>query len=173
MFDTMTMVKAVGGFCGALLIFLFANWAAQTLYFGGEGGAEVPQAYAVAVAEAPAATDAAAASEDPAYTEVAATADIAAGATVFKACKACHHIDGTNATGPHLNGVVGRQHASVANFTYSEAMLAKQAEFWTPDALYQFLKSPKASIPGTKMGFAGLKKPQDRANVIAYLTTLQ
>ena len=52
-------------------------------------------------------------------------------------------------------------------------MLARQDEFWTPDALYQFLKSPKAYIPGTKMGFAGLKKPQDRANVIAYLTTLQ
>mgnify|MGYP000143112657 CR=1 FL=1 len=52
MFDTMTMVKAVGGFCGALLVFLFANWAAQTLYFGGEGGDERPPAFTVAVADA-------------------------------------------------------------------------------------------------------------------------
>jgi cytochrome c len=173
MFDQMTMVKAVGGFCGALLVFLFANWAAQTLYFGGEGGDERAAAYSVAVADAaPAATDTAAAAE-PAYTDVSATADVAAGEKTFKACKACHHIDGTNATGPHLNGVVGRPRATVDGFGYSDAMLSKKGDPWTPDNLYLFLKSPKADVPGTKMGFAGLPKPQDRANVIAYLETLK
>ena len=175
MFDTMTLTKVVGGVCGALLIFLFGNWAAESLYgFGEEGrGEEVALAYSVpgAEAEAPAAEDTAAA--EPAYTEVAATADAAAGEKVFGKCKSCHKIDGTNGTGPHLNGVVGRNHGVVEGFKYSEAMLAMQAEVWTPDVIYAFIKSPKAAMPGTKMGFAGLPAPQDRANVIAYLETLK
>ena len=174
MFDQMTLVKAVGGFCGALLVFLFANWAAQTLYFGGEGGDERAAAYSITVADAaPAATTDASAPADPAYADVSAAADATAGATTFKACKACHHIDGTNATGPHLNGVVGRARASVDGFEYSDAMASKKGDPWTPDLLYAFLKSPKAYVPGTKMGFAGLPKPADRANVIAYLSTLK
>ena len=174
MFDQMTLVKAVGGFCGALLVFLFANWAAQALYFGGEGGDERAQAYSIVVADAaPATTTDAGTPADPAYTEVSAAADATAGEKTFKACKACHHIDGTNATGPHLNGVVGRLHGSVEGFQYSDAMLARKADPWTPDALYAFLKGPKKAMPGTKMGFAGLPKPQDRANVIAYLETLK
>ena len=174
MFDTMTLTKVVGGVCGALLIFLFGNWAAESIYgFGEEGHEEVTLAYSVAGAESEAvATDDAVAS-DPAYTEVAATADAAAGEQVFGKCKSCHKIDGTNATGPHLNGVVGRNHGAVEGFKYSDAMLAMNAEVWTPDVIYAFLKSPKAAMPGTKMGFAGLAKPEDRANVIAYLETLK
>ena len=174
MFDQMTLVKAVGGFCGALLIFLFANWAAQTLYFGGEGGDAGAQAYTIVVAEAAsAATTDTSAPADPAYADVSAAADATAGEKTFKACKACHHINGTNATGPHLNGVVGRPRASVDGFQYSEAMASKKGDPWTPENLYLFLKSPKADVPGTKMGFAGLPHPEDRANLIAYLSTLK
>lgn len=172
MFDTMTWVKVVGGFCGALLVFLFANWAAQTLYFGGEGHEEHAQSYSVAVEEAPGGTEEPA-EAGPTYAELAATADAAAGEAVFKACKACHKIDGTNATGPHLDGVVGRNHAAVEGFAYSEAMLALKDKPWTPEALFTFLQNPKTDMPGTKMGYAGLKKPQDRANLIAYLETLK
>lgn len=176
MFDTMTMTKAVGAVCGALLFFLLVNWAAETIYFGGaEGGgeAEVARAYAIggdaAAAEAPAADTAAA---DPAYADVAAAADPAAGEKIFGKCKTCHKIDGTNATGPHLNGVVNRARGTVEGFGYSDAMKSKN-DPWTPENLYVFLKNPKADVPGTKMGFAGLPKPEDRANVIAYLSTLQ
>ena len=91
------------------------------------------------------------------------------GEAVFKKCGACHKVDGTDGTGPHLNGVVGRNHASAPGYAYSEAMAAKAAEPWTPEALFAFLESPKTAIPGTKMAFAGLPKPEDRANVIAYL----
>jgi len=172
MFDQMTLVKAIGGFCGALLVFLFANWAAQTLYFGGEGGDERPQAFTVVVADtAPAAS--ANAPADVAYTEVSAAADVTAGEKTFKSCKACHHIDGTNATGPYLNGVVGRLHGAVEGFQYSDAMMERKADPWTPDALYEFLKSPRKAMPGTKMGYAGLPKSQVRANLIAYLETLK
>ena len=57
------------------------------------------------------------------------------------------------------------------DFTYSEAMAAKSGEAWTPEAIFAFLENPKQVIPGTKMAFAGLPKPEDRANVIAFLTT--
>jgi cytochrome c len=173
MFDTMTITKTVGGVCGALLIFLFANWAAESIYFGGEGGDERPQAYSVAVegGEAASGGETEGAAADPAYADVSAAADVAAGEKLFGKCKACHKIDGTNATGPHLNGVVGRARGTVEGFGYSEAMKAK-SDPWSPENLYVFLKNPKADVPNTKMGFAGLAKPEDRANVIAYLATL-
>lgn len=175
MFDTMTTTKIVGGVCGTLLFFLFGNWAAQAIYGLGEQPKAEERTFAYAIATdgaTAAATDTAAAAE-PAYTDVAATADAAAGEKVFGKCKSCHKIDGTNATGPHLNGVVGRNHAAVPDFKYSDAMAAKSADVWTPEAIYEFIKNPKAAIPGTKMGFAGLPSPQDRANVIAYLSTLK
>lgn len=175
MFDTMTITKAVGAVCGALLFFLLVNWAAETIYFGGaEGGgeAEVARAYAIGGDTAAAAPAGDAAAADPAYADVAATADAAAGEKVFGKCKACHKIDGTNATGPHLNGVVNRARGTVEGFGYSDAMKSKN-DPWTPENLYLFLKNPKADVPGTKMGFAGLPKPEDRANVIAYLETLK
>ncbi len=174
MFDTMTLTKATGAVCGSLLVFLFANWAAESLYNtapSSHGGEEVAQAYTIdtGAAEGGAAT----ADAGPSFEEVFAKADPAAGEKVFGKCKSCHKIDGTNATGPHLNGVVGRNHAAVADFGYSDAMKGHASEVWTPDVLNTFLTSPKAAIPGTKMTFAGLPKVEDRANVIAYLATLK
>ena len=99
-----------------------------------------------------------------------ASADAAAGEKVFAKCKSCHHIDGTDATGPHLNGVVDRQKGSAAGYAYSEALAAMSADAWTPENLNGFLTSPKAYAPGTKMAYAGVKKDDDLANIIAYLT---
>jgi cytochrome c len=98
------------------------------------------------------------------------SADIDAGARIFKKCAACHNIEkGTgNKIGPNLFGIVGKKRAVTAGFAYSEPMKAKGGS-WSLEDLNQFLTSPKAYIPGTKMTFAGLKKDQDRANVIAYL----
>ena len=171
MFDTMTMTKIVGGVCGTLLFFLFGAWAAQSLYGFGEEpkGEERTFAYVIAVEggeEVAAETEVA----EPAYTEVAATADAAAGEKVYGKCKSCHSIEGKDMTGPHMNGVVGRARASVAGYTYSEAMASSPAP-WTAEELFAFLKAPKEYVPGTKMGFAGIAAPQDRANLIAYLAT--
>jgi cytochrome c len=102
---------------------------------------------------------------------VFATADAAKGEKVFAKCKACHKIDGANATGPHLNGVVGRAVASIGDFAYSDGMKAHGGD-WTPEALETFLTNPKGVVAGTKMSFAGLPKVEDRANIIAYLATL-
>ena len=173
MYDTMTLTKIVGSICGALLIFLFGNWAAESIYGLGEdsyaGGA--PQAYTFATAVAASTTDTTAAAE-PAFADVFAKADLAAGEKTFGKCKACHKIDGNNATGPHLNGVVGRARGTVDGFAYSDAMKSKN-DPWTTEEIYTFIKAPKAYVPGTKMGFAGLAAPQDRANVVAYLASLK
>ena len=171
MFDTMTMTKIIGGVCGTLLFFLFGNWAADTIYGFGEVHSEEERtfAYAIAVEGGEAAVTEAEVAE-PTYTEVAATADAAAGEKVYGKCKSCHSIEGKDMTGPHMNGVVGRARASIAGYTYSEAMASAQTP-WTGDELYAFLKAPKEYVPGTKMGFAGIAAPQDRANLIAYLAT--
>jgi len=173
MFDTMTVTKAGGALCGAFLIFLLAKWAAEGLYNiepASHGGEEVAQAYTVDTGAAAAGSgDAAAAGPD--FATVFASADAAAGEKIFAKCKSCHHIDGTNATGPHLNGVVGRPVASVEGFAYSDGMKAHGGN-WEPDALQTFLTNPKGVVKGTKMTFAGLPKIEDRANVIKYLSGL-
>jgi cytochrome c len=172
MFDTMTITKAVGAGCGALLIFLFGSWAANSIYGTPEhhGEEEHAQAYAVEVPEAePAAGEAA--EEGPPFAEVLAAADAAAGEKVFGKCKTCHKIDGANGTGPHLNGIVGRARASIEGFGYSDGMAALAGEAWSPEHLNEFLTNPKVYVAGTKMNFAGLAKVEDRANLIAYLAT--
>lgn len=101
-----------------------------------------------------------------------AEGDAAAGQKVFNQCKACHDIEkGVNKVGPTLKGVVGRKAASVEGYKYSEAMTKKGAEgvVWDEATLTEYLPNPKAYVPGTKMAFGGLKKPEDVANVIAYL----
>ena len=94
------------------------------------------------------------------------------GEVVFAKCKACHEAEkGVNKVGPTLKGVVGRKAASVEGYKYSEAMTAKGAEgvVWDEANLTTYLADPKAFVPKTKMAFAGLKKPEDVADVIAYL----
>ena len=173
MFDTMTLTKATGAVCGSLLIFMFGTWAADSLYAtapAAHGDEAVAQAYTIETEDA---APAEAAAEGPVFADVYAAADAAAGEKVFGKCKACHKVDGTDGTGPHLNGVVNRAKASVAGFGYSEVLVSMAADAWTPENLEAFLLSPKAYAPGTKMSFAGLPKVEDRANVIAYLAALQ
>lgn len=106
-----------------------------------------------------------------------ATADLAAGERSLAKCKACHTFDegDTRKTpGPNLWGVVGGPVAHLPGFAYSAAMMAKHDEgvTWTFENLDQFLLAPRTFIPGTAMTFAGLKRDDERTNVIAYLRTL-
>ncbi len=101
-----------------------------------------------------------------------AEGDAAKGEKVFAKCKACHEVEkGVNKVGPTLKGVVGRKAGSVAEYKYSEAMLAKGAEglVWDEANIASYLADPKGFVPKNKMAFAGLKKPEDVADVIAYL----
>ena len=133
-------------------------------------GAAVGLGHGAARGEAAAGGEAAA-EEGPDFATIFAAADAAAGEKVFGKCKACHKVDGGDGTGPHLNGVVGRAVASVAGFGYSDGLKGLGGN-WEPERMNEFLTSPKAYAPGTKMSFAGLPKPEDRANVIAYLQSL-
>ncbi len=92
------------------------------------------------------------------------------GKKVFKKCAACHTTDngGKNKVGPNLWRILGNSKASNANFGYSKA-LQEKGGVWDYETLFGFLKSPKKYLPGTKMAFVGLKKPKDRANLIAFL----
>ncbi|SHM24207.1 cytochrome c [Paracoccus solventivorans] len=177
MFNTMTVTKTAGALIGSLLFLLLASWFASSLYHVGPGhvaeGEEVPQAYRIAVAGAE--DDAGAeeaADEGPDLATLLASADTAAGEKAFGKCRACHKVDGSNGVGPHLDGVVNRDKASVEGFNYSNAAL-EQEGVWAPENIDAFITNPKAYMPGTKMTFAGIKNPVERANLIAYLETLQ
>lgn len=101
-------------------------------------------------------------------------ADATKGAAEAKACAACHDFTkgGPNKVGPNLYGIVMRKHGTHEGFSYSEALAAKASDDWTYEALNEFVKLPKAAIPGTKMTYPGMKKDADRANLLAYLATL-
>ena len=103
-----------------------------------------------------------------------ADADIARGQKLSKACAACHSFDkgGPNGVGPGLWNVVAATKQSHAGFTYSGVLNANGENEWTYAALNKFLWKPKKYAPGTKMNYVGLKKPEDRAAMIAYLRTL-
>jgi cytochrome c len=109
----------------------------------------------------------------PDWGTVLPKADIAKGQTVTGKCASCHQFDpaGTNNIGPGLFGVVGRPPGTHSGYAYDSAMqdFGKTHTAWTYDLLYQFLKNPQGFMAGTKMTFVGLKDPQDRINVIAYL----
>lgn len=105
-----------------------------------------------------------------------ATADAKRGEALSKACLACHDFSqgGPNKIGPNLYGIVNNNKAHAAGFAYSDTIkeMGAKGDRWTYQNLNHFLWKPAAYAKGTKMAFPGLKKPQDRADVIAYLRTL-
>lgn len=103
-----------------------------------------------------------------------ATADAEAGQKYARTCGACHTFDkgGANRVGPNLWNTFGNKKGHSEGYSYSSAMLEKGGT-WTTEDLNQFLFKPKQFVPGTKMTFAGIKKPEDRANVIKWLQSLK
>jgi len=107
----------------------------------------------------------------PAYATayVALKGDVARGKVVFTQCKTCHVVTpGVNRIGPSLYGVVGRPSGSIAGYAYSAANKNSHIT-WTEPVMFTYLEAPQKFLPGTKMSYAGLKDPQKRADVIAYL----
>ena len=101
--------------------------------------------------------------------------DAEAGERVYRKCQACHMVGegAQNRVGPQQNGILGRTVGALEGFNYSDALMEKNAEgaVWTPETLAAFLENPRDWAPGTKMSFAGLRKEEERNDVIAYLAT--
>lgn len=168
MFDTMTLTKAVAGFCSALLIFLVGGWIADEVYLP---HGEAPVAYVIDTGEAEApATDAPAEVVD--YDALYAQADAAAGEAQWRNCRACHSLEaGRNGTGPYLHGVVNRPIGTAQGFANYSGALNQMGETWTVEHLAVFLANPRGAAPGTTMAYAGLRNLNDRINLIAYIAS--
>ncbi|MCX8995621.1 cytochrome c family protein [Rhizobiaceae bacterium BDR2-2] len=127
--------------------------------------------YEIAVGDAPATVTEEAAPKT--LSELLASADASAGQAVFRRCAVCHDASagGPNKVGPNLYGIIGRPMAEHEGFAYSEAMksYADGGKTWTFEELNNYLTNPKDEIPGNKMAFAGLRRDEDRANLLAWL----
>jgi cytochrome c len=153
------------------LLTSLAALAALTACGGGDAPASTEaSAEVTAPAEEPA-VDVAAEEAEPVaeVTYASLTGDAAKGEKVFGQCRACHVAEeGVNRVGPSLYSVVGRDAGQIEGFKYSPAN-KNSGLVWTEEQLFTYLENPQQTIKGTYMAFAGLKKPQDRADVIAYL----
>jgi cytochrome c len=169
--DSFEFNKIAGAVLGTALVVFGLKELAGIVYH-----AETPEKPGFAVQVAEAATEEAPAEAAPAVSlgTLLASADATKGQAVFKACAACHDVanGGPNKVGPNLWGIVGRMHGVHEGFAYSDAMAAMKDVPWSYEALDAFLLAPKKAIPGTKMAYGGLKKAEDRANLLAYLATL-
>ncbi len=161
---------------GAVLASLLAMVGIHTAIdlFYPKGTANLSKGHIVLGPEAPAAPVATAAAKpeekEPPVETLLASADAAAGEKAAKACSTCHNWTKGAGTkiGPDLYGVVGRDIGKEPGFSYSGA-LEKKGGKWTFDNLYEWIKDPKAFIPGNKMAFGGVKDPKERANILAFL----
>lgn len=172
--DSFELNKMAGAFLATVFVLFSLTILSEAIFHH-----EVPETpgYLIEAAESTGGDAGAAAAADagPAsIMDMMASADAAAGEKVFKKCAACHTIDngGANKVGPNLYGVLNRPVASHEGFSYSAAMteFAHGGEVkWDYEHLNRFIAEPKKYIKGTAMGFAGLKKVDDRANLVAYM----
>ncbi|MFC6050888.1 c-type cytochrome, partial [Methylobacterium hispanicum] len=167
--DSFELNKVAGAVLGAVLFAVGSGFVAELIYHpkpAGKAGYELPEPQPESGAPSEAAK------VEPVAVRLA-SANVEKGQGGTKACQACHSFEkgGPNKVGPDLWEIVERPKASHGGFEYS-AGLKEKGGAWTYEDLDHFLASPKGFIKGTKMAFAGISSPQERANVIAYLRTL-
>ena len=167
--DDLRWNKIFGAILATLLTIFVLKQGAE-MVFATNPPAKPGDAIAVQIASGDAAP---VADVPPDWGTVLPKADVAAGLAQSAKCASCHTFTngGPNGTGPNNWGVIGRQPGTKAGFSYSSAMVdfGKKVPAWDYDHLYMFLANPQSYISGTKMTFVGLKQPQDRINLIAWL----
>jgi len=172
--DSFEVTKIFGALLAVALVVSLSSFIANELLPAHRGEA---RAYAVAVEaepqEAPEITEGPAESV-PDLAVLLAAADPAAGKNAIRRCTACHSLNegAKHRSGPNLWDLIGRPVASAAGYNFSPALKGRSGEIWSYDNLDAFLANPKAWEPGTKMNFAGLRRPGQRAELIAYLRSL-
>ena len=169
--DSFEWNKVIGSVLGCLLFIVAVSLISQAIYFSpppAKPGYIVPGVVATTASETT--PQAPAAEPIPDFAMVIPMANAMHGEMIAQQCMACHDFTkgGPNKIGPNLYGVIGRPRATHPGFDYSAAMKAKGGN-WTYADLFEFIKQPQVFIPGTKMTFGGLPKPQDRLDVIAWL----
>lgn len=169
--STLEINKIIAAFLTTGVVASFSHFLATAIMHPHE--IEKP-VYVVAGATQEAAPAEAAAKPAASLADLLASANAADGEKVARKCAACHNLEkgAPNKIGPHLWDVVGRPIASIGDFSYSDALKSKSGETWTFENLNAFLTKPKDFAPGTKMTFAGIGKPDERANLLLYLRSL-
>jgi len=169
--DSFELNKILGAVLGTCLILLVTSFAASALFAPNKP--EKP-GFEIAVKEEAAGGEKAAAAAPPEPIEkLLQTASVQKGEQAAKKCAACHDFTkgGPNKVGPNLFGIVGDKKGEGRGFNFSAAMKAKGGT-WTIDDLSQFIDNPKGFVPGTAMGFAGIQKDSERADLLVYLNSL-
>ena len=165
--------KFIMAFLAAVFVVMTTSILSDTLFYS---PAPEKPGFIIEAAEASTGGEAAPAKEEVSIAVLMQSADAEKGANVFKRCAACHTAEkgGANKVGPHLWDVLDRPAASVEGFGYSAAMkeFGAAGNKWDYEHLNKFLTSPKGYIKGTAMGFAGDKKDNERADLIAFLRSL-